>query len=86
MTAFGILMFLGIVVKEQIYEKCNNVRVAQSVLMVFHTPIVGLIISKKMSLYCTYLYYMNIFTFPCMSKWNTMNTYSAAVLIKETTS
>lgn len=56
-----------------------------SVIMFFHTPIVGLMISK-LYLYCTYLYYMNIFTFPCMSKLNTMNTYSAADLIKETTS
>lgn len=38
-------------------EKCNNVKVAHSVLMVFHTPIVGLMISKiVLVLYISVLY------------------------------
>lgn len=79
----NIIWMLPRIVVNREMEKGNNVKVACCVLS-FHTPVVGLMISK-LSLYCTYLYYMNIFTFPCMSKWITMNTYSAAVLIKETT-
>lgn len=43
--------------KEQFNEKCNHVKVAYSVLMVFHTPIVGLMISKiVLVLYISVLY------------------------------
>lgn len=43
--------------KEQFIEKCNNVKVAHSVLMVFDTPIVGLMISKiVLVLYISVLY------------------------------